>query len=120
MLSNISTQNNPLIDPPKNPPPAPPPPKIMPLSKAINQMDLTLSNDYRSLKSLEQMIKTNPEKVIPPGDAPRLLQEVTSRIRKMKGKPLSSIVRPEGLQKNTVFLIFEDGKIDGTLGEISI
>jgi len=117
MLSNISPQNNPASEMSKIQDSVPPPPKIMPPEKAIKQMDLALSNDYRSLKSLQHMIRINPEKVIPRGDSHRLLREVTLKIRTMKEKSLSPIFKHKGISKNLIFLLFEEGKIDQTLGE---
>jgi len=118
LLSNVTPQNQPPREPVPVPPPPPPVVKVMPPEKAISEMDLALSNDYKSLRYLEQMIKTSPEKVIPPGDAPRLLQQVSSRIREMGGGEASRLIRSDKLHRRVMFLL-DQGHIDNTLEEIA-
>jgi hypothetical protein len=84
--------------------------------KVINEMDLVLSNDYTSLRQLENMLRMNPEQVIPPGDATRLLVEVADRIKKMGKDAISSVVKPENLNQQRLYLLTETNKLEQNFG----
>ena len=118
MLSNVSSQNVPTQEPVQIPPPPEPVEKVTPPEQVINELDLALSNDYKSLRYLEQMIKSSPENVLPPGDAPRLLSQISTRIREMGEDEASRIVRTDKLQSRVMALL-EQGYIDNTLQEMA-
>jgi hypothetical protein len=91
--------------------------KVQPVAdKIINEMDLVLSNDYTSLRQLENMLRMNPDQVVPPGDATRLLIEVADRLKKVGKNAVSTVIKPESLNQQRIYLLMETNKMEQNLG----